>query len=104
MPCTAVKSPPWLMTRTWSVPSTQAIFISPSPTSSTPRRSMRLIAARPWGGEPAVWGAGRPGASDVVEASGGGHAGHAVGAGGPLGLEQLAEAGLGRGERDARHD
>src|SRR4051794_21634500 len=42
-PWVAVNSPPWLMTRTWSVPSTMTIRISPSPTSSTPRRSIRLI-------------------------------------------------------------
>src|SRR4051794_16675823 len=45
-PCVAVNSPPWLITRTWSVPSTKTIFISPSPTSSTASRSIRLIGAR----------------------------------------------------------
>src|SRR5215212_3016316 len=45
-PWVAVNSPPWLITRTWSVPSTKTIFISPSATSSTPRRSIRLMGAR----------------------------------------------------------
>src|SRR6185369_11280541 len=38
----AVNSSPWRITRTWSVPSTTTIFISPLAISSTPTRSIRL--------------------------------------------------------------
>src|SRR4029453_10916457 len=80
------------MTSTWSVPSTQTICISPSAISSTPIRSIRLIVQpRPPG---AV-------ATEVVEASGGGLACDPVRAGDPLLLEQLAQAVLGRCQRDS---
>src|SRR4051794_28153964 len=82
------------MTSTWSVPSTQAIRISPSATSSVPRRSIRLIVSPRRAG--AV-------AREVVGASGSG-AGDVVGAGRPARLEQLAQAILGRRQRDARDD
>ena len=89
MPWTAVNSPPLLTTRTWSVPSTKTIFISPSATSSTPRRSIRLIG-------PASLrqrirrrqrGGGRGGRARV-----------------PLRLEQLAQPVAGGLERDPRDD
>src|SRR3954454_15035182 len=85
-PWVAVNSPFWWMTRTWSVPSTTTIFISPSAISSTASRSMRLIGA------PVLAGSRRR------------RGRHARRPGIPLRLEQLAQRVLGRRERDARHD
>ena len=67
-----------LTTRTWSVPSTQAIFIVPSGTSSTPSRSIRLTRRR----------------SPRLRAD----------TGVPLVLEQGPQAVLGIGQRHARDD
>src|SRR6185369_16452803 len=69
------------MTRTWSVPSTNAICISPSASSSTPRRSIRRIGRIRSGGR-----------------------GGDLRAGVPLRLEELAELLACRLQRDARHD
>src|SRR3954452_5099548 len=82
MPWTACQSPFAWMTRTWSVPSTQAIDIVPSGTWSTPRRSIRLT-------QPPV-------------SRGGVAPGHDPGI--PLGFEHLAQADLGVRERDAGND
>src|SRR5215216_6769510 len=76
-PWTAVKSPPLLITRTWSVPSTTTIFISPSATSSTPSRSIRLIPeSRVAAAQVVVGSRGRRGCSTGV----------------PLLLEQVSQA------------
>src|SRR5256885_9858016 len=86
MPWVAVNSPPWLMTRTWSVPSTTTIFISPSAISSTPTRSMRL--------------------TDELrgEASRRGRCARAHRAGVPFRLEELAQRVLGGHERHPGDD
>src|SRR6185369_4907232 len=96
----AVNSPPLLMTRTWSVPSTTTIFISPSATSSIASRSIRLIAVPPLSGSrpPPIR---RVAAAGVVARS---RRCQTLRAGEPLRLEQLAQPiALGL-DRDARDD
>src|SRR5690242_12319194 len=79
------------MTRTWSVPSTATIFISPSARSSTASRSRRLTGAT---------GAGAASGRGCGGRSGGGRGGARV----PLRFEQLAERLPGRLERHAGDD
>ena len=74
-------------TRTWSVPSTQAIFIVPGGTSSTPSEV-----------DPAGHAAGGDRAAGVR----GRLRRRPAGAGGPLRLEQRAQPVLGLGQRHAR--
>src|SRR4029078_10703952 len=85
MPWKARISPPAWITMTWSVSSTKAIFIVPSGTSSSARRSTRRVTR------------GR-----LRRASRRGGVG--LEAGGPLVLEQLPKGRARGGEGNAGHD